>query len=187
MEQLIRIARIGLLKVCLVALVFVTSPVTAAPVFNKQLQVDRTVPNVSAVTQDTQPVVEQPVESVKAPAAVEPPAETPAPQPAVVERPVVEVPKGKEDILRAAQIPESDWQAVDYIVSKESSWRHDAVNSSSGATGLCQALPASKMASEGEDYMTNAVTQLRWCHKYATQRYGSWQGAFAFWVNNHWW
>lgn len=101
--------------------------------------------------------------------------------------PPVELPKSKTDLMNLAGIPQSEHAAVDYIVSKESSWNHLAVNASSGATGLCQSLPASKMASAGADYMTNPVTQLKWCASYANSRYGSWATAFAFWTNNHWW
>lgn len=102
---------------------------------------------------------------------------------------------GKYDIMRAAGISERDMSAVDYIVGRESSWRHDVWNTGgSGAYGLCQSLPASKMASAGEDYMTNPVTQLQWCDQYAKGRYGSWSNALAFWQRTdprpypgHWW
>lgn len=93
----------------------------------------------------------------------------------------------KQSLMQQAGIPRSDWGAVDYIVSHESSWNAGATNVSSGAHGLCQALPASKMASAGADYMTNPVTQLRWCHHYALNRYSSWWSAFAFWQVNRWW
>jgi len=93
----------------------------------------------------------------------------------------------KYSILAASGIAPADFQAVDYIISKESGWRHLAVNSSSGATGLCQSLPASKMASAGADYLTNPVTQLKWCDGYAKSRYGGWWPAYNFWQANHWW
>lgn len=93
----------------------------------------------------------------------------------------------KYSLMRAAGIAESDFQAVDYIISKESGWRHLAVNRTSGATGLCQSLPASKMSSAGSDYLTNPVTQLKWCNGYAVNRYGGWWGAYSFWQANHWW
>ena len=104
-------------------------------------------------------------------------------------------PSTKYDLMRAAGIPESDWISVDYIIEHESSWRHNVWNKGgSGAYGLCQSLPATKMASAGDDYMTNPVTQLRWCHNYAISRYGSWQAAAAFWKRTdsrpypgHWW
>jgi len=89
--------------------------------------------------------------------------------------------------MAAAGIAESDYPYVDYIVTRESGWRPGAVNSSSGAYGLCQSLPASKMASAGADYLTNPVTQLRWCAGYASARYGGWQGAYNAWLVQHWW
>ena len=62
-----------------------------------------------------------------------------------------------------------------------------AENASSGAYGLCQALPATKMASAGADWRDNPVTQLKWCHGYAIGRYGTWRAAYNFWLANHWW
>ena len=85
--------------------------------------------------------------------------------------------------MAAAGIAESDWGYVDYIVSKESGWNPNATNSSSGACGLVQALPCSKVPGNGYDPVDN----LRWANGYATGRYGSWAGAHAFWTNNHWW
>jgi uncharacterized protein YabE (DUF348 family) len=85
-----------------------------------------------------------------------------------------------------AGIAPGDYQYVDYIVSKESRWNPLAQNAS-GAYGLCQALPGSKMASAGADWQTNPVTQLKWCHGYAVGKYGSWAAAYNFWVRNHWW
>lgn len=92
----------------------------------------------------------------------------------------------KADMARAG-IAESDFTYVDYIVSKESSWNYLARNSSSGAYGLCQALPGTKMASAGSDWASNPVTQLRWCDSYAKARYGSWSAAYSFWLRNHYW
>lgn len=90
------------------------------------------------------------------------------------------------DVIRAG-ISASDYMYVDHIISKESGWNYLAQNSSSGAYGLCQALPGSKMASAGSDWQTNPITQLRWCDSYATERYGSWRAAYNFWLNNHYW
>lgn len=85
--------------------------------------------------------------------------------------------------MAAAGIAESDWGYVDYIVSRESGWNPNATNASSGACGLVQALPCSKVPGNGYDPVDN----LRWATGYATGRYGSWAGAHAFWTNNHWW
>ena len=102
--------------------------------------------------------------------------------------PTVQVSGDKQSWLAASGIPQSEWGYVDSIVTRESGWRHNVWNSTgSGAYGLCQSLPASKMASAGSDYMSNPVTQLKWCHGYAIARYGGWSGAHVFWQNNHWW
>lgn len=74
---------------------------------------------------------------------------------------------------------ENDFNCLVKLVEKESSWNPNAVNKSSGAAGLFQALPASKMASEGSDYMTNYKTQIRWGLKYIKNRYGTPANAWA--------
>jgi len=56
---------------------------------------------------------------------------------------------------------------------KESRWNYRAQNPSSGAYGIPQALPGSKMASAGADWRTNAKTQVRWGLSYIKGRYGS--------------
>jgi hypothetical protein len=63
--------------------------------------------------------------------------------------------------------------------NRESNWRHTARNKSSGAYGIPQSLPATKMATEGPDYLTNPETQIRWGVKYIKGRYGSPCGALA--------
>lgn len=111
--------------------------------------------------------------------------ESVAPQPST---PPSVVAGGREDWLRAAGISESDWPYVDYIVNHEGGWAGTTRwnTGGSGAYGLCQALPASKMASAGSDYMTNPVTQLRWCNGYA-QGKGGWYASYLFWIANNWW
>lgn len=98
-----------------------------------------------------------------------------------------EISADKIEIMERAGVDQKDYEDVDYIISHESSWNYKAVNSSSGAYGLCQALPANKMASSGEDWKTNPVTQMKWCDGYAIDRYGSWQKASDFWRKNEWW
>lgn len=93
----------------------------------------------------------------------------------------------KVKLMKTVGIEESDYQYVDYIVSHESSWNYKAVNPSSGAYGLCQALPGTKMGTIASDWQTNPVTQLTWCDNYAEERYGSWQSAYEFWIKNNWW
>lgn len=95
----------------------------------------------------------------------------------------------KESIMAAAGISPSDYAYVNYIVTHEGGWggttRYNSAGS--GAYGLCQALPGSKMASAGADWQTNPVTQLRWCSGYAAGRFGGWAGAYNYWLaHNNW-
>ena len=79
-----------------------------------------------------------------------------------------------------------NWSAFEYIVDHESRWDINATNSSSGACGLGQALPCSKMASFGADYRTNGNVQIDWTINYIKTRYGTPNGAKNFWTSNHW-
>jgi len=69
-----------------------------------------------------------------------------------------------------------------YIYQHESGCVTDKWNSS-GCYGIGQACPASKIAHCGADF----ACQDAWFTNYAVTRYGSWAGAYNFWVNNHWW
>ncbi len=93
----------------------------------------------------------------------------------------------KKAVMKAGGVAEEDYSYADYIISHESSWNFLAVNASSGAYGLCQALPADKLAEAGEDWKLNPITQMKWCNGYAEQRYGGWKQAQSFWQANQWW
>ncbi|MFD7257919.1 transglycosylase SLT domain-containing protein [Streptomyces sp. NPDC059874] len=80
----------------------------------------------------------------------------------------------------------AQFAAFDKIISHESGWDYTATNASSGAYGLVQALPASKMASAGADWKTNPATQIKWGLDYMNERYGSPVEAWNFWSANHW-
>ena len=100
----------------------------------------------------------------------------------------VDLPTGShEDWMAAVGISPSDYGYVNYIITHESHWNPLAKNRSSGATGVCQALPGKKMASAGADWETNPITQLKWCNGYAIGRYGSWRKAYEFWTVHKWW
>jgi hypothetical protein len=68
----------------------------------------------------------------------------------------------------------------------ESGWRVNAENASSGAYGIPQSLPGSKMASAGADWQTNAATQIEWGLGYIHDRYGSPCGAWDFKQSHGW-
>ena len=81
---------------------------------------------------------------------------------------------------------EEDFTCLVNLWNRESGWNPNAHNSSSGAHGIPQSLPASKMASEGDDYYTNGETQIRWGLKYIAGRYGSPSNAWAHFQNKNW-
>jgi hypothetical protein len=78
------------------------------------------------------------------------------------------------------------FSCLDQLWVSESNWNPYAQNSSSGAYGIPQALPAKKMASAGADWRTNPVTQIRWGLEYIRSSYGTPCGAWSFKLANSW-
>ncbi|MBO4208097.1 lytic transglycosylase domain-containing protein [Micromonospora echinofusca] len=68
---------------------------------------------------------------------------------------------------------------LDKLWTKESGWNHKASNPSSGAYGIPQALPGSKMGTVADDWRTNPATQIKWGLGYIKGRYGTPCGAWA--------
>lgn len=66
---------------------------------------------------------------------------------------------------------ERQFTCLDNLWTKESKWNYKARNKSSGAHGIAQALPATKMEIVGTDWRTNPVTQITWGLKYIEERY----------------
>ncbi|WP_370117966.1 transglycosylase SLT domain-containing protein [Streptacidiphilus sp. MAP12-33] len=79
----------------------------------------------------------------------------------------------------------TQFSCFSHIVTRESGWSYTATNPSSGAYGLVQALPGSKMASVGADWRTNPATQIKWGLNYMNSRYGSPCDAWAFWQTHN--
>lgn len=64
------------------------------------------------------------------------------------------------------------WGCLDDLWNAESGWRYNAENPS-GAYGIPQALPGSKMASAGADWLTDPTTQIKWGLGYIKNTYGT--------------
>ena len=99
--------------------------------------------------------------------------------------------KGEYQKYALSLMPEYGWADSEMyslikLWDRESGWNPNAHNGSSGAHGIAQALPASKMASEGSDYYTNGNTQIRWGLGYIARRYGSPSNAWAYFCSNGW-
>ena len=81
---------------------------------------------------------------------------------------------------------EDQWSCLYNLWTRESGWRTTAGNTSSGAYGIPQSLPASKMASYGADYLTNPQTQIAWGLDYIKGRYATPCGAWAAFQTKGW-
>ncbi|MFE7407956.1 G5 domain-containing protein [Isoptericola sp. NPDC057559] len=73
----------------------------------------------------------------------------------------------------------SQWTCLESLWTKESGWNASAANPSSGAFGIPQSLPGSKMASAGADWRTNPATQIEWGLGYIADVYGTPCGAWG--------
>jgi hypothetical protein len=78
------------------------------------------------------------------------------------------------------------WSSLLTMWNHESGWNEHASNPGSGAYGIPQALPGSKMASAGPDWHNNAMTQIAWGLGYVGSRYGNPCKAWSFWQAHSW-
>jgi hypothetical protein len=83
------------------------------------------------------------------------------------------------DMVRARGWGDDQFSCLQALWNRESGWRVNAYNASSGAYGIPQSLPGSKMASAGPDWETNPATQITWGLGYISGRYGDPCGAWA--------
>jgi hypothetical protein len=96
---------------------------------------------------------------------------------------------GSPRAIARAQLAARGWGdqfgCLDSLWQRESGWSVSAANAS-GAYGIPQALPGSKMASEGSDWRTNPATQIEWGLSYIRGSYGSPCGAWDFKQGHGW-
>jgi resuscitation-promoting factor RpfB len=78
------------------------------------------------------------------------------------------------------------WVCLDSLWQQESKFQTNARNRRSGAFGIPQALPASRMASAGADWRTNPATQVKWGLSYIKVRYGTACNAWSHWKRARW-
>ncbi|MBT2209121.1 MULTISPECIES: lytic transglycosylase domain-containing protein [Actinomadura] len=78
------------------------------------------------------------------------------------------------------------WPSLLTLWNHESGWNERAVNPSSGAYGIPQALPGSKLASSGADWRTSSPTQIAWGLGYIKARYKDPCGAWSWWQAHNW-
>jgi hypothetical protein len=117
------------------------------------------------------------------------PEPKPEPPPPVAPAPVVAAPEptNPEDLVRIKAQDRGwvygEWDSLYQLIQNESSWNYLNVNPSSGACGLFQALPCSKISDP-----TNVQSQIDFGLSYIAERYGSPSQALAFWNSQspHW-
>ncbi|HET9657879.1 MAG TPA: transglycosylase SLT domain-containing protein, partial [Kineosporiaceae bacterium] len=102
----------------------------------------------------------------------------------------VPVPSGSPQSIARAMLTQrgwsGQWSCLNSLWQKESGWNYRARNPSSGAFGIPQALPGSKMASAGPDWQTNPATQIAWGLSYIASTYGTPCGAWAHSQSTGW-
>ena len=99
-------------------------------------------------------------------------------QQTAVQQPAASPPSGSPQQIAEQMLSQFGWSSGQFsclqpLWAHESGWNIYASNPSSGAYGIPQALPASKMASAGPDWQSNAATQIRWGLTYIQGTYGS--------------
>jgi hypothetical protein len=115
------------------------------------------------------------------------PAPAPAPAPAAASGfapPAGNPDPGTAQGIAAGMVSARGWGSGEFdclvaLWNKESGWNVYAMNPYSGAYGIPQSLPGSKMASAGADWQTNPATQITWGLNYIQGRYGSPCGAWG--------
>ena len=122
-------------------------------------------------------------------AAVQTPAPAASPQPTPTT--TAPAPSGSPRQIAQAMLGSFGWSAsqfacLDPLWAHESGWSVTAHNASSGAYGIPQAVPGSKMASAGPDWQTNATTQIKWGLQYIKGTYGSPCAAYAHEQSTGW-
>lgn len=136
------------------------------------------------------------------PVIVEPlPSKKPRPRPSVKSpKPIVTVKETTKPPVITGRVPSVvdaknyarsvlgavQYACIDQIFIHESHWNPYDLNRLSGAYGIPQALPGSKMAVIASDWRTNPITQVKWGIRYVDRRYGSACAAWSFWQRNQW-
>lgn len=90
------------------------------------------------------------------------------------------------ELVKARGWDDAEYSCLVALWERESHWNVSASNPHSGAYGIPQALPGNKMASAGEDWQTNAATQITWGIGYIAARYGTPCGAWEHSETHNW-
>jgi len=137
------------------------------------MQARRHVIAMDAATKKFKVIQSPTVASVPAPPGGAPTVYTPPPNPGTAQSIAY-------NMLASFGFAKSQFGCLNDIWTRESGWRYNAYNPS-GAYGIPQALPGSKMASAGPNWQTDPTTQIKWGLGYIKGRYGTPCNAWAYW------
>jgi hypothetical protein len=115
------------------------------------------------------------------PIATPTPTPTPTPAPTLVPDTVANARTFARTHLNSKQ-----FACVDVLWESESNWNPRAVNATTGAYGIPQSMPASKMATAGRNWRTSPRTQVSWGLQYIAVRYGTACQAWTFRISHGW-
>jgi hypothetical protein len=199
LDRLFRISRARRLSISAAAMaffLFAVEPSYASGTMNASVSIPNTV---QAAITIAEPIVEDPLDpnpgtptlielnSVKAVNANEMALVSIASRQIEIAR----VPDGARAVAREIAQSKYGWGSFQFaclnkLWTKESNWRYKARNKSSGAHGIPQALPATKMESIGTDWRTNPVTQISWGLRYIEVRYETPCKAYKKFQRSNW-
>jgi hypothetical protein len=199
LDRLFRISRARRLSISAAAMaffLFAVEPSYASGTMNASVSIPNTL---QAAITTSEPIVEDPLDpnpgtptlielnSVKAVNANEMALVSIASRQLEIAR----VPDGARAVAREIAQSKYGWGSFQFaclnkLWTKESNWRYKARNKSSGAHGIPQALPATKMESVGTDWRTNPVTQIKWGLRYIEVRYETPCKAFKKFQRSNW-
>ena len=142
-------------------------------------------PDPSA-TDSVRPAV---AEASPSPSPELPPSPTPSPTPTAKPKPTP-VPAAPDTVANAriyvkGRVGTANYNCIDNVWTRESRW-NPTLGTPTGAYGIPQAYPGTKMASFGSNWRTSPLTQVKWGLWYIGQRYGTGCGAWAFWQDHGW-
>jgi hypothetical protein len=199
LDRLFRISRARRLSISAAAMaffLFAVEPSYASGTMNASVSIPNTL---QAAITTSEPIVEDPLDpnpgtptlielnSVKAVNANEMALVSIASRQIEIAR----VPDGARAVAREIAQSKYGWGSFQFaclnkLWTKESNWRYKARNKSSGAHGIPQALPATKMESIGTDWRTNPVTQISWGLRYIEVRYETPCKAYKKFQRSNW-
>jgi transglycosylase-like protein with SLT domain len=150
----------------------VPTPSATPPRVSDDLAAARLIP--SPAPTPTPPPAPAAREATQAP---QPPS--PSPYPSYTDLPSSSGAYGSAQAYAESLVGQAQFACLQPLWDRESGWNAYAQNPTSGAYGIPQALPGSKMASAGPDWATNPDTQVRWGIQYLNDTYGSPCGGWA--------